>query len=172
MNKKFISLFTVATVLLLLFACGCTDSTADTAEAGDTVSVDYVGTFNNGTVFDESQPGEPLVFTLGTNSMITGFENAIYGMKVGETKDIHLLPEEAYGSYDQELIFKINRTQIPEEIELSPGAQLMMYGSQGDIYQVTVISYDDEKVEIDANHKMAGKELNFEVTLVNLEKGV
>lgn len=142
----------------------------DIAEAGDTVYVDYIGTYNNGTVFDMSEEGQPIEFVLGDNSTISGFENAIYGMKINETKSIDLTPDEAYGEHNDSLIFNISRDNIPEDTLLYPGAILYMYGSTGSLFPVTVLNSTNETVWIDANNPMAGKELNFDITLVGLEK--
>ncbi|MBN1432496.1 MAG: peptidylprolyl isomerase [Methanomicrobiaceae archaeon] len=169
MNKKYLSLITLFTALALFLACGCTGSSAQTAETGDTVYIQYKGTYNNGTVFDESDPGDPIVFTLGQNSMIKGFEDAVYGMKVGDKKNIHLSPEEAYGNFNPDYVFNISRDMIPEDVEIYEGAQLIMSGVQGDVYSVVITGITNDTVEIDANHPMAGKELNFEINLVNIE---
>ncbi len=161
---------TLLAAIALVLACGCTGSSAQTAEAGDTVYIQYKGTYNNGTVFDESEPGEPIVFTLGQNSMIKGFEDAVYGMKIGDTKNIHLTPAEAYGYYNPEYVFNISSDMVPEDVEIYEGAQLIMSGVQGDVYSVIVTGISDETIEIDANHQMAGKELNFEIKLVDIDK--
>lgn len=153
---------------MLVLASGCTG--AETAEEGDTVYVQYTGTFNNGTVFDQSEPAEPLVFTLGQSSMIPGFEDAVYGMEIKETKNIHLTPEQAYGYYDSEKIFTIGREQIPENVEIFEGAELIMSGEGGAAFRVKVLEIGNDTVVIDANHPMAGKELNFEISLEKIEK--
>jgi peptidylprolyl isomerase len=140
------------------------------AEVGDTVYVQYVGTYNNGTVFDESEPGKPLVFTLGVNSMITGFEDAVYGMKIGETKTIHLTPDQAYGEYNPDYVINISRDQIPEDTELYEGAELFMQSNTGSVFTVTVLEVTNETVVVDANSKMVGLELNFDITLENIDK--
>ena len=142
----------------------------DIAEEGDTVYVQYVGTYNNGTVFDESEPGDPLVFTLGEKSMITGFEDAVYGMKIGENKSIHLTPDQAYGEYNPDYVINISRDQIPEDTELYEGAQLYMQSSTGSVFAVTVLEVTNDTVVVDANSKMAGLELNFEITLEAIDK--
>lgn len=142
----------------------------DVAEEGDTVYVQYVGTYNNGTVFDESESGDPLVFTLGEKSMITGFEDAVYGMKIGETKSIHLTPDQAYGEYNPDYVINISRDQIPEDTELYEGAQLYMQSSTGSVFTVTVLEVTNDTVVVDANSKMAGKELNFDITLEAIDR--
>ena len=102
--------------------------------------------------------------------MIKGFEDAVYGMKIGDTKNIHLTPAEAYGYYNPEYVFNISSDMVPEDVEIYEGAQLIMSGVQGDVYSVIVTGISDETIEIDANHQMAGKELNFEIKLVDIDK--
>lgn len=197
--KNILFLLILVSALGLIFACGCTDDnaagtstaeptettgtatatatpaaettgTGSVAEEGDMVYVQYIGTYNNGTVFDESEPGDPLVFTLGENSMITGFEDAVYGMEIGETKTIHLTPDQAYGNYNPDNIFNVSREQIPEDVELYEGAQLLMSSANGGAFKVKVLSISNDTVVLDANHQMAGKELNFDITLVEIDK--
>ena len=166
MDKKV--LFALFAAGMLILACGCTGT--ETAEEGDTVYVQYKGTLNDGTVFDQSGPGNPLVFTLGENSMIKGFEDAVYGMKTGETKSIHLTPDQAYGDYNPENTFNVSRDQIPANVELYEGAQLIMSGAGGSAFRVKVLEVGNDTVVIDANPEMAGKELNFEITLEKIDK--
>jgi FKBP-type peptidyl-prolyl cis-trans isomerase 2 len=190
MAKNILFLLILISALGLFLACGCTDDnttgtptvettgtpavettgTGSVAEEGDTVYVQYKGTLNDGTIFDESETGDPLVFTLGENSMITGFEDAVYGMTVGETKTIHLTPDQAYGEYNPENTLNISRDQIPEDVELYEGAQLVMAGADGSVFQVTVLSVSNDTVVLDGNSPMAGKELNFEITLEKIDK--
>ncbi|ADN36000.1 peptidylprolyl isomerase FKBP-type [Methanolacinia petrolearia DSM 11571] len=147
-----------------------TTSTGIVAEEGDTVSVQYIGTYNNGTVFDESQPGDPLVFTLGNKSMITGFEDAVYGMEIGETKSIHLTPDQAYGEYNPDYLINISRDMISNDTEIYEGDQIILKSADGSLFQVTVVEITNDTVVVDANSMMAGKELNFEITLEDIDK--
>lgn len=166
MNIKI--LFTLIAAVGLILACGCTGT--ETAEEGDTVYVQYTGTYNDGTVFDESEPGSPLSFTLGENMMIPGFEDAVYGMKIGESKSIHLTPDQAYGYYNPDYVWNVSRDMIPEDVELYVGGQLIITGIEGDVYPATVLEISNDSVTIDVNHRMAGQELNFEITLVDIAK--
>ena len=200
MVKKMFSLLVFSAALLLVLFSGCTDTenpganlsiateditstvtpvsteTPDTAdpnavaEVGDTVYVQYVGTFDNGTVFDESEAGDPLVFTLGNKSMITGFEDAVYGMKVGETKSIHLTPDQAYGEYNPDYVINISKAMISSDAEFNKGDQIILQGSDGSLVQVTVVEITNDTYVVDTNFPMAGKELNFEITLEKIEK--
>ena len=147
-----------------------TTSTGIVAEEGDIVSVQYIGTYNNGTVFDESQPGDPLVFTLGNKSMITGFEDAVYGMEIGETKSIHLTPDQAYGEYNPDYVINISRDMLSNDTEIYEGDQIILKSADGSLFQVTVLEITNDTVVVDANSMMAGKELNFEITLEDIEK--
>ena len=147
-----------------------TTSTGIVAEKGDTVSVQYIGTYNNGTVFDESESGDPLVFTLGNKSMITGFEDAVYGMEIGETKSIHLTPDQAYGEYNPDYVINMSRGMISNETEIYTGEQLILKGADGSLIQVTVLEITNDTIVVDANSMMAGKELNFEITLEDIDK--
>ncbi|WP_421908446.1 FKBP-type peptidyl-prolyl cis-trans isomerase [Methanolacinia petrolearia] len=147
-----------------------TTSTGIVAEEGDTVSVQYIGTYNNGTVFDESEPGDPLVFTLGNKSMITGFEDAVYGMEIGETKNIHLTPEQAYGEYNPDYLINISRDMISNDTEIYEGDQIILKSADGSLFQVTVVEITNDTVVVDANSMMAGKEMNFEITLEDIDK--
>lgn len=130
----------------------------------------YIGTYNNGTVFDESQPGDPLVFTLGNKSMITGFEDAVYGMEIGETKSIHLTPDQAYGEYNPDYLINISRDMISNDTEIYEGDQIILKSADGSLFQVTVVEITNDTVVVDANSMMAGKELNFEITLEDIDK--
>ena len=200
MAKKILFLLVLSAALLLVLFSGCTDSTGNTnknnnateeftptvtptatkeinttntgivAEKGDIVSVQYIGTYNNGTVFDKSETGDPLVFTLGNKSMITGFEDAVYGMEIGETKSIHLTPDQAYGEYNPDYVINMSRSMISNETEIYTGEQLILRGADGSLIQVTVLEITNDTVVVDANSMMAGKELNFEITLEDIEK--
>jgi peptidylprolyl isomerase len=138
------------------------------AKTGDTVKVHYTGTLDDGTQFDSSRGSEPLQFTLGGGGIISGFENAIEGMSVGATKTVIIPAEEAYGPYRDGLTREVPRDAIPEEIELAKGIVLHAQGPEGQTLQFTVVEFDDQKVKIDGNHPLAGKDLTFELELMGL----
>ena len=124
-----------------------------------TCKVHYTGTFNDGTKFDSSYDrGEPLEFVCGAGMMIKGFDEAVKDMEVGQIIDIHLMPEEAYGMPDPENVFTVPLAQLP-------GAENLEAGQQ---FPVTVVSRDETTITFDANHEMAGKELNFRIELVEV----
>ncbi len=136
---------------------------------GKNVRVHYRGTFNDGTQFDSSYDrGETLDFVCGAGMMIKGFDEAVAHMQVGEEVDIHLMPEEAYGPSDPEAILKIEIAQLPGSEELTVGQQVYLTNSMGQPFPVTVIAKDEETITLDANHEMAGKELNFHIELVEV----
>lgn len=138
------------------------------AKSGDTVQVHYTGTLEDGTQFDSSVGAEPLEVTLGEGQVIPGFENALEGMSVGETKTINLSAEDAYGEPHDELIQEVGREHIPEEIELAIGVQLQAQGPEGHPYLLTVTALTDEVATLDGNHPLAGKALTFDLELVGI----
>lgn len=137
--------------------------------AGKTCRVHYRGTFNDGTQFDSSYDrGEPLEFVCGAGMMISGFDAAVADMEVGEHRDIHLMPEEAYGEPDPGMIFPVEIAQLPCAENLTPGQKVYLYNTAGQPFLVKVVAKDDVNVTFDANHEMAGQELNFHIELVEV----
>ncbi len=139
------------------------------AREGDTVRVHYTGTLDDGTVFDSSLEREPLEFTLGAGSMIAGFEKAVYGMEAGQSKKITIPASEAYGPHDPAGILEIDRQQIPPDMSLQVGDRLKMRGGNGNTMVVRVTGITDTGITVDANHEMAGKDLTFEIKLVEIK---
>ena len=141
------------------------------AKNGQTVSVHYTGTLNDGTEFDSSRGrGEPLTFTVGSGQLISGFDTAVVGMAVGEVKDITLTPEEAYGPVQEGLTTTVPHAAFPEGFEFIVGGQVMGQNPNGMPVTATIMEVTDDEVTLDMNHPMAGKTLNFNIELVSVEE--
>ncbi|MEH0153931.1 peptidylprolyl isomerase [Limibacter armeniacum] len=139
------------------------------AKKGDKVKVHYVGTLDSGEEFDSSvKRGEPIEFEVGAGQMIAGFDKAVEGMSVGEKKNVHIPSEEAYGPVREEQMVKFPKEQIPADMNPSPGDQLVLTTADGQPVQVTVKELTDTHIVLDANHPMAGKDLNFAIELVEI----
>lgn len=138
------------------------------AAAGDTVKVHYTGTLKSGAEFDSSRGREPLKFRLGEGKVIPGFEDAITGLKPGECKTVEIPSDRAYGSYSTELVWQVDRKNIPADIELTEGMMLESVQSDGRRIPVRVTEILDTSVTVDANHPLAGEDLTFEVELVEI----
>jgi FKBP-type peptidyl-prolyl cis-trans isomerase 2 len=117
-------------------------------------------------VFDSSAERGPIELTIGEKQVIAGFENALAGMEEGETKTVTLEPQEAYGAHDPNLVHVVERTRLPEDIELSIGAELQATAPDGNQMRLAVTEFDNDNVKLDANHPLAGRTLIFEMTLV------
>ena len=136
---------------------------------GKKVRVHYRGTFDDGTQFDSSYDrGEPLEFVCGAGMMILGFDAAVADMKVGEIVNVHLMPEEAYGQRDPRAILTTEIANMPGSEALTVGQRVYLRNMQGQPIPVTVTAKDDKMITFDANHEMAGKELNFTIELVEI----
>jgi len=153
---------------ILISGCNAEQNAAQ-AKNGDIVQVDYTGTLEDGTVFDTSVGREPLEFTLGEGQMIPGFEQAVLGMKVGESKTVTIPADEAYGSYRDDLVRVINREELTNIPNPEVGQQL--YGSQTDGTTITgtITNVTDTTVTVDFNPPLAGKDLTFEIKLVSIQ---
>ena len=136
---------------------------------GKTCRTHYRGTFNDGTQFDSSYGrGEPLEFVCGAGMMIYGFDKAVADMDVGQTVQIHLTPAEAYGEIDPNAIFTVEIAELPGAEAVSVGDQVYLQDSYGRHVPVKVTAKDEKTITFDANHEMAGKELNFTIELVEV----
>lgn len=137
---------------------------------GKTCRTHYRGTFNDGTQFDSSYDrGEPLEFVCGAGMMIKGFDAAVANMKVGEVVNIHLSPSEAYGESDPQAIFTVEISRVPGAENVSVGQQVYLQDQLGRPFPVKVAAKDEKTITFDANHEMAGKELNFLIELVDVK---
>ena len=149
---------------------GCHPQPAMTGKnVGKKCRVHYRGTFNDGKQFDSSYDrGETLDFICGAGMMIPGFDAAVAKMDVGETVQIHLMPSEAYGEKDPNAIFTVDMAVVSGSEKLTVGQQVYLQGSNGQPFPVKVTAKDDKTITFDANHEMAGKELNFTIELVEV----
>lgn len=137
------------------------------AQNGDTVRVHYTGTLDDGTVFDSSKGREPIEFQVGSGQVIAGFEEAVSGMDVGEAKKVTIPAAQAYGERREELMLQVQRSQFPADVEPAVGQQFQM--SQGEQnFVVNVADVDGERITLDANHPLAGRDLTFELELVDV----
>jgi len=140
------------------------------AKAGSTVKVSYVGTLEDGSVFDRSPQGNDLEFTLGAGQVIPGFEAAVAGMERGESKTVHIEPAQAYGDRNQEAVVEVSRNRLPDSMDPVVGQRLKATGGEGHDLVVIITEVKDETVILDANHPLAGKNLTFEITLNEIVK--
>ncbi|WP_363315444.1 peptidylprolyl isomerase [uncultured Desulfovibrio sp.] len=134
---------------------------------GDTVRVHYTGTLADGTVFDSSRGREPLEFVMGRGMLIPGFEKAVQGRDVGDSVTVTIAPGDAYGEKDDDLVFTIERSQLPDHIPAEVGTPLQLSSEQGRM-DVTVTEVTDTHITLDANHPLAGKELTFAIEIVSV----
>jgi FKBP-type peptidyl-prolyl cis-trans isomerase 2 len=137
---------------------------------GDVVRVHYTGKLINGEQFDSSVGREPLEFTVGAGQMIKGFDDAMPGMSIGEKKTINILPGDAYGEKDEQAMIEFPKENIPADMKLEPGMQLQLRNENGQPFPVTVAEIKDDVVVLDANHMLAGKELVFDIELMEIVK--
>lgn len=166
---KFIQLKWVLILILALVIVisGCSGELS--AKIGDTVKVHYTGTLDNGTVFDSSYDrGEPLEFTIGKGELLPDFEEAVTGMKVGQSKAVNIPVEDAYGPYREELVVVEDRDDFSPDLELEIGLQLQVQTQDGQIITFTVVDFSDSTVTLDYNHSLAGEDLTFEIELVEI----
>ena len=139
-----------------------------TAQSGDSVRIHYTGRLTDGTVFDSSEGGEPLAFTLGSGQVIPGFDLGVTGMDVGETKTIEIPAAEAYGPYRDDLALQVERDQFPPDIEPEEGQELQLGMADGGTISVIVKEIGEHVVTLDANHPLAGEDLIFDLELVSI----
>lgn len=135
------------------------------AQQGDTVRIHYTGKLADGTEFDSSSGREPLEFTVGAGQVIPGFDEAVQGMEVGDQKEFTIPSDRAYGERREEMVMRIDRTQLPPELDPTVGDELQLQTPEGRPVPVRVADIDDEAVVLDANHPLAGEDLTFEVKL-------
>lgn len=138
------------------------------AKLGNTVKVHYEGILEDGTIFDSSWEREPLEFTLGEGMLLPGFEKAIIGLSIDESKTILLDPVDAYGEYDTKQIVTVDRSDIPANVELELGMVLQVTGEDGQAFNVMLTEINDETITLDGNHPLAGESLTFKIKLIEI----
>ncbi|MDG5814848.1 peptidylprolyl isomerase [Chitinispirillales bacterium ANBcel5] len=138
------------------------------AQSGNTVRVHYTGRLEDQTVFDSSTDREPLEFTLGENQVIGGFEKAVEGMQIGDKKNVQIDSQDAYGPHLDELVMSVGKEQFPPEITPEVGKNVNVQDNQGSQYTMKITDTNDSSVTLDANHPLAGKNLNFTIELVEI----
>jgi peptidylprolyl isomerase len=166
-NKKWYGVFPIFLLLSMLFlVTSC--SKAVNAKGGDTVKVGYTLTLSDGTVYDTTEGGEPIEFTIGNDEVIEGFEEAVIGMKVGETKTVTIPPNKAYGEYDESLVFVVDRADLPSDTEPTVGLQLQTTNSDGTVFIYTILEVNEDTVTIDGNSELVGQDLTFKIKLLEI----
>jgi len=141
------------------------------ANEGDEVQVHYTGKLEDGTIFDSSEDGEPLSFTIGENRVIPGFEEAVTGMEPGDCKTAEVDPEQAYGEHRDDMVMEMERDQIPDEVDPEVGQQLQLRLENGQTVPVLITALGEDTVTIDANHPLAGRKLIFDIELLDVSEG-
>jgi len=140
------------------------------AQEGDTVTVIYQASLEDGRVFDAAEEDEPLVFVLGEGDVLPGFENAILGMQVGERKIVQVPPEEGYGMRESRLVDEVAIDNLPKGLSLKVGNQLEVTSEDGTQYRLQVVDLADDHVTLDANHPLAGHALTFQIELLFIDR--
>jgi peptidylprolyl isomerase len=138
------------------------------AKKGDTVKVHYTGKLEDGTVFDSSVDKDPLEFTLGKGNMIAGFEKAVLGMEIGDSRSAKIPYQDAYGERRDDMLVEVPKSKVPDEIKPEVGLQLSIKQHDGSDVPVVITEVDEEKIVLDANHPLAGKDLIFDIELVEI----
>jgi peptidylprolyl isomerase len=141
------------------------------AKSGDVVRVHYTGRLLDGSTFDSSIGREPLEFTVGAGQMIPGFDAGVHGMAVGDKKTIQIAPEDAYGLRDEEAVIEFPSENVPPDMQLQAGMQLTLRNQHGQPVPVVVMEVREDVIVMDANHMLAGKDLVFDVELVEIVGG-
>lgn len=138
------------------------------AKLGDKVKVHYTGRLADGTVFDSSRGRDPLEFTLGSGMVIVGFDTGVTGLSVGESKTVEIPAADAYGEHRPEMVIRVPKASIPPDMMLAVSQELGLPQENGSVVPVTVAEITDEHIALDANHRLAGKDLIFDLELVEI----
>jgi len=166
MNRHMVLVGTLLVGVMLI--SGCVERAA---ESGDTVKVDYTGKLLDGTEFDSSVDRGPLEFAIGSNELIPRFEQAVIGMKPGESKTITIPAEEAYGPRYAELVFEVDRSQFSDDAKLEVGSVMNFYSPALGGLKAVVLAVSELTVTLDCNHPLAGQDLVFDIELIEIVEG-
>ena len=140
------------------------------AQEGDTVTVVFQGLLEDGSVFDSSGEEEPLVFVLGEDKVLPGFEKALLGMTIGDQKTVRVPPEEGFGVRLERLVDEFAVDTLPAGLNLQVGTQLEVTTEDGSLFQVAVTDLQAGRVTLDANHPLAGQSLIFRIELLDIDR--
>lgn len=137
-------------------------------KVGDKVKVHYTGRLNDGTEFDSSKDREPLEFEVGSQQVIPGFENSVIGLKAGESVTVNIPADEAYGPRIDEMVIQIDKDKLPHDFNPELGQEFQLPQENGQNVIVSVTDITETQIELDANHPLAGKDLTFDIQLVEI----
>ncbi|HWP44220.1 MAG TPA: peptidylprolyl isomerase [Blastocatellia bacterium] len=138
-------------------------------QSGDTISVHYTLMLDDGMVVDSSEGGEPFSFTVGSGQIIQGFDEGVRGMQVGETREIEVDPDQAYGPYREEMVLVLPRSAFPPETSPAVGLGIEVQSPTGESHLFRIIEVDGEQITLDGNHLLAGETLHFSVRLLSID---
>jgi len=138
------------------------------AKSGDTVRINYTGKLTDGTQFDSSEGREPLEFQVGSGQIISGLDREVEGMKVGDKQTVTVPAEEAYGAHDPAKVQQVPRDALPPELEPQEGMQLQAQTPQGGQVALMITAVGEQEITVDANHPLAGKDLVFDIEMVEI----
>ena len=139
------------------------------AKTGDSVKIHYTGTLDDGTQFDSSAGRDPLAFELGSGQVIPGFDKAVDGMTVGESKSVNIPADDAYGPHHLQLVQEVPKSALPSDLKPAEGMGLQAEGPDGQAVNLVITAVLDESITVDGNHPLAGKALNFDIELVSID---
>jgi peptidylprolyl isomerase len=164
------SIWTLLLGIALLVLAVVMLPTQQVVREGATVTLDYILTLGDGTVYYSSVGNEPLQAILGENQLLPSFEEQVIGMRVGEIKTFTLPPEKAYGSYRPDMVGTLNRSTLADGLEPEIGKQVQTELKDGTPTLATITSFTDSTVTLDANHPLAGQTLTFQIKILKIDE--
>ena len=169
MLKKTLVVLLVTLILGTALAIGCSGGTRSVKE-GDTIKLQYTGRLENGQVFDTTEKDKPLEVTLGQKTLIPGLEEALIGMKVGESKTVTIPAEKAYGPHRAELVVEVPREDLPKDMNPKVGQPMIIRGEEEKGgFLVTITAVGEKAITVDANLPLAGKDLTFDIKVLEIK---